>query len=101
MQTAFTGHMRPTFEAMLAALVETLPGVPRQALYWRLQFVIGAMARVQHLARQRGAAPPRPGRAIRLAALAPELTAFIEGGIQSIPGASPARRATEPMRSAS
>ena len=100
-QTAFTGYMKPTFEAMLAALVETLPGVPREVLYWRLQFVIGAMARVQHLARQRGAATPRPGRAICLAALAPELTAFIEGGIQSPPGAPPARRTTEPMRSAS
>jgi len=100
-QTAFTGYMKPTFEAMLAALVETLPGVPREVLYWRLQFVIGAMARVQHLARQRGAATPRAGHTIRLAALAPELTAFIEGGIQSPPGASPARRTTEPMRSAS
>ena len=58
---AFTGHMKPTFEAMLAALVETLPGVPREVLYWRLQFVIGAMARVQHLARQRGAADSPPG----------------------------------------
>ena len=100
-QTAFTGYMKPTFEAMLAALVETLPGVPREVLYWRLQFVIGAIARVQHLARQRGAATLRPGRAICLAALATEMTAFIEGGIQSPPGASPARRTSEPMRSAS
>jgi AcrR family transcriptional regulator len=100
-QTAFTGYMKPTFDAMLAALVETLPGVHRDVLYWRLQFVIGAMARVQHLARQSGAATLRPARAISLAALAPELTAFIEGGIQSPPAASAARRTTEPMRSAS
>jgi len=82
-QTAFTGYMKPTFDAMLAALVETLPAVPREALYWRLQFIIGAMARVQHLARQGSPARACPGRAIRPAALTQELVSFIEGGIQS------------------
>jgi AcrR family transcriptional regulator len=100
-QTAFSGFMRPAFEAMLAALAETLPELPREVLSWRLQFVIGAMARVQHLTRQRQAALPRSCRPLQPAALARELASFIEGGIQAPPGARVSRRSTASTRSAS
>lgn len=100
-QKAFTGFMEPTFEAMLAALAEALPAVPRAVLFWRLQFVIGAMARVQHLTRQGGAALSRPGRAFGPAAIARELALFVEGGIQALPVVAVARRKTTSLRSAS
>jgi AcrR family transcriptional regulator len=90
-QKAFTGYMAPTFESALAAFAEAMPGVPRDVLFWRLQFAIGALARVQHLTRQRGAA--LPGRALPAPDLARELTAFVAAGMHAPPPGRTAPRA--------
>ena len=49
-QRAFESFMKPTFEALRDAMAEALPDLPAAELWWRLQFTIGAMIRVQHLA---------------------------------------------------
>jgi AcrR family transcriptional regulator len=49
-QQAFERFMKPVFETLRAAMAEALPQVPPAELWWRLQFTIGALIRVQHLA---------------------------------------------------
>lgn len=82
-QKTFTVFMRPTFEATLNALAETLPEIPRETLAWRLQFTIGALARVQHLTRRGAAALTCRGRATPPATLNQELVSFVEGGMHA------------------
>lgn len=43
------GHFRPTFFLCLEILSESLPRVPRDVLFWRLQFAIGAMSHSLHM----------------------------------------------------
>jgi len=43
------GHFRPTFFLCLEILCEALPRVPREVLFWRLTFAIGAMSHALHM----------------------------------------------------
>jgi AcrR family transcriptional regulator len=38
------GHFRPNFFLCFAVLCEALPNIPKDVLFWRLQFSIGAMS---------------------------------------------------------
>lgn len=91
-QRAFQRFMKPAFEALRRAMAESLPNLPATELWWRLQFTIGAMIRVQHLAlaTERGVskAPRPPGSAaIRM------LTDFVHAGLVAPPAAAGRRRA--------
>ena len=90
-QRAFESFMKPAFDALLAAMAEALPGVSAADLWWRLQFTIGAIIRVQHLALSAAADAaktpyPADANAIRL------LTDFVHAGL-SAPTAAPTRHA--------
>jgi AcrR family transcriptional regulator len=85
-RTAFSAFMRPTFRATLDALAEALPDVPHPTLFWRLQFAIGAIARVNLLS-QPGARPPERGT------LVDELVAFAAAGMAEPAAGRPRRRA--------
>ncbi|HEY6000317.1 MAG TPA: TetR/AcrR family transcriptional regulator [bacterium] len=89
-RTAFSAFMRPAFRATLDALAEALPGLPRRTLFWRLQFAIGAIARVNLLSHTDGKAmldapSPEPG------ALVDELAAFAAAGMAVAPATAPPR----------
>lgn len=86
-QRAFEDFMRTTFNALRDAMGLALPALPAEELWWRLQFAIGAMIRMHHLAladESGGREAPRPtaAEAIRL------LTDFVSAGL----GAPPATR---------
>jgi len=88
-QRAFENYMKPAFDALRAAMTEALPALPAADLWWRLQFTIGAMIRVQHLAlaadTAANTAPRTPdAAAIRL------LIDFVYAGL-SAPPAAPSR----------
>lgn len=88
-QHAFERFMEPTFDALRAAMAEALPALPAAELWWRLQFAIGAMIRMHHLAlaaASGGKQPHQPtvAEAIRL------LTDFVNAGL-SAPPAAPSR----------
>lgn len=48
-QKIFRRIMRPTFQLTLDLLSESLPGIPKEMIFWRLQFVIGSMARIMRI----------------------------------------------------
>ena len=92
-QRAFDRFMKPTFEALRAAMAEALPALPAAELWWRLQFAIGAMIRVRHLALAvdaGGDQPPQPQgtTVIRM------LTDFVDAGLGAKPTASSRRPAS-------
>ena len=92
-QRAFESFMKPTFEALRDAMAEALPALPADELWWRLQFALGAMIRMHHLAlaaESGGNKPPQPTvAASRL------LTDFVHAGLSAPPAAPvhPAARA--------
>lgn len=92
-QRAFESFMKPTFEALRAAMAEALPELPAAELWWRLQFTIGAMIRVQHLA----LAAPDGGLP---ASQAPQeaaihlLVDFVNAGLSAPPAAPSRHRAS-------
>ena len=86
---AFENFMKPTFDALRAAMAEALPALAANELWWRLQFAVGAMIRMHHLAlaaESGGEKPAQPTVAeiIRL------LTDFVNAGL-SAPPAAPSR----------
>jgi len=86
-QLAFTRFMQPTFEVLRSAMAEALPDLPAAELWWRLQFAIGAMIRVRHLALAPetggdSAHQPSGTTVIRL------LTDFVEAGLIAAPAPS-------------
>lgn len=40
----FVGHMQPVFHGFLDGLGKAMPEVPKEILYWRLNFVIGSLS---------------------------------------------------------
>ena len=81
-QRAFEKFMKPTFEALRAAIAEALPELPAAELWWRLQFTIGAMLRMHHLALATVTGrPPVPAgpAAVEL------LTDFVNAGLSAPP----------------
>jgi hypothetical protein len=96
-QRAFESYMRPAFEALRAAMAEALPDLPSAELWWRLQFTIGAMIRVQHLALAAVAAEtttPQPPNA----AATRLLTDFVHAGLTAPSAAQPRPRHTAPAQ---
>ena len=86
-QRAFESFMKPTFEALRDAMAEALPNLPAAELWWRLQFTIGAMIRVQHLALAAGAGDKRTPRTPDAATIR-LLTDFVHAGLSAPPAAS-------------
>jgi len=86
-QSAFESFMKPTFEALRDAMAEALPDLPAAELRWRLQFTIGAMIRVQHLALSAGGGDERTPRTPDAATIR-LLTDFVHAGLSSPPAAS-------------
>ena len=83
---AFEDFMKPTFDALRAAMAEALPALSANELWWRLQFALGAMIRMHHLAlaaESGGSKPSAPAvaEAIRL------LTDFVHAGLSAPPAA--------------
>jgi len=85
-QRAFESFMKPTFEALRDAMAEALPDLPAAELRWRLQFTIGAMIRVQHLALAAGAGGTRTQRTPDAATIR-LLTDFVHAGLSAPPAA--------------
>jgi len=86
-QRAFETFMKPTFDALRAATAEALPGLAPDELWWRLQFAIGAMIRMHHLALAvdpGGDKPslPAAAEAVKL------LIDFVHAGLSAPPAAS-------------
>lgn len=85
-KSAFENFMKPTFDALRAAMAEALPALPADELWWRLQFALGAMIRMHHLAlaaESGGTTTPQlaVGEAIKL------LTDFVHAGLSAPPAA--------------
>lgn len=85
-QRAFERFMKPTFETLRTALAEALPDLPANELWWRLQFAIGAMIRVQHLALSADAGDRNTARSPN-AAVIRQLTDFVFAGLSAPPAA--------------
>jgi AcrR family transcriptional regulator len=84
-QRAFESYMEPAFSALQAAMSEALPGLPPGELWWRLQFTVGAMVRVQHLS-----LAAAEGAAVRHApdaATVRRLVDFVHAGLTAPPAA--------------
>jgi AcrR family transcriptional regulator len=96
-QLAFESYMRPAFEALRAAMAEALPDLPSAELWWRLQFTIGAMIRVQHLALATVAGDtktPQPPDAVATRLL----TDFVHAGLIAPSAAQPHQRHPAPAQ---
>lgn len=91
-QRAFQRFMKPAFEALRAAMAEALPELPAAELWWRLQFTIGAMIRVQHLALSADAGDKKAPRTPDTAAIR-LLTDFVHAGLSAPPAARSRRHA--------
>jgi AcrR family transcriptional regulator len=87
-QRAFESYTKPAFEALRVAMAEALPDLPAAELWWRLQFTIGAMIRVQHLAQSAHAGDLRAPRTPDAAAVR-LLTDFVHAGLSAPPGMHP------------
>jgi AcrR family transcriptional regulator len=87
-QQAFERFMKPVFEALRAAMAEALPQVPPAELWWRLQFTLGALIRVQHLALSAEAGKGRAPQTSE-AEVMRRLTDFVHAGLTAPPAAAP------------
>ena len=85
-QRAFQSYMKPAFEALRIAMAEALPDLSAAELWWRLQFTIGAMIRVQHLALAADAGDKQSPRTPDAAAIR-LLIDFVHAGLISLPAA--------------
>jgi AcrR family transcriptional regulator len=88
-QRAFESFMKPTFDALLTAMAKALPALTANELWWRLQFAIGAMIRMHHLALAAESEGKRPPQA-SVAEIIRLLIDFVHAGL-SAPPAAPSR----------
>lgn len=88
-QRTFESFMKPTFDSLRDAMTEALPALPADELWWRLQFAIGAMIRVHHLALATDSGGTKPTQ-LPVAETIRLLTDFLNAGL-SAPPATPSR----------
>ena len=92
-QRAFERFMKPTFDALHAAMAEALPALATDELWWRLQFAIGAMIRMHHLALSPESAGARPAKPTT-AEIINLFTDFVNAGLCAPPAAPSRHRAS-------
>ena len=92
-QQTFDRFMKPVFDALQSAMAEALPGLPPAELWWRLQFAIGALIRVQHLALAATAGKSGAPHSTD-ADVMHRLTDFVHAGLTAPPAAAPAHTAS-------
>jgi len=92
-QRAFESFMQPTFDALRTAMAEALPALEANELWWRLQFALGAMIRMRHLA----LASASGGKKLSQPAVAEAivlLTDFVHAGLSAPPAGCSRRPAS-------
>ncbi|MDA8174840.1 MAG: TetR family transcriptional regulator [Nitrospiraceae bacterium] len=81
--------MKPVHQLMLEMMGDALPGVSREEVFWRYQFVIGAMARATRVYKNpgfKGAGLEDPGPEGGVNTLIDRLVSFTLAGAQAAPG---------------
>lgn len=85
-QRTFERFMKPTFESLRNAMAEALPALTADELWWRLQFAVGAMIRVHHLALSADSGGTKPTQ-VPIAETIRLLTDFLTAGLSAPPAA--------------
>jgi AcrR family transcriptional regulator len=82
-QTIVLRHMRPVTELMLELLGLALPGVPSEEVFWRYQFVIGALGRAIRMNAGPGYEPLKKNAGADSATMTRMLITFASGGMRA------------------
>jgi AcrR family transcriptional regulator len=81
-QRLIRAHMEEIFTRFAAALQRVLPGLPREELFWRIQFVMGAMHRALLVSSKNDLPPGKAGRKLDAEGLLRRLVAFGAQGMK-------------------
>jgi len=79
----FLNQMRPLFHLLFETLGEALPGLPKDVLFWRLQFSLGAMGHTLCLAGRFPFLPPGVTLPKDSATLTGLLLDFVSAGVEA------------------
>lgn len=76
-------HMQKVFSRFTAAVHRVLPELPREELFWRVQFVMGAMHRALLVSSREDLPPAKVGKKLDAQGLLRRLVAFAAQGMKA------------------
>jgi AcrR family transcriptional regulator len=82
-QRLIRSHMEEIFARFAAALQRVLPGLPREELFWRIQFVMGAMHRALLVSSKDDLPPVKGSEKLDAEGLLRRLVAFAAQGMKA------------------